>query len=509
MKKKKGGLRLKTRVILTALSLLIAILGMVWGVITLQHKFLPIFTIFEFIGIFTSLYIVNKRGNPSYKIAWIVLILVLPVFGLFIYTLWGGQRTFPHLKKKYRRCEERYMKYLEQDPAIKRILAYENSSCSRQAAFLQNESGYPVYKDSAVEYFSPGEKFLPKLLEELKKAKKYIFIEFFIIADGKMWNAIYNILKEKAAQGVEIKVIFDDFGSIKRQYPDFMTRLKKSGIEVAIFCPLKPSLNMVMNNRDHRKIIVIDGNVAFTGGINLADEYINEFKRFGYWMDCAIMVTGTAVESFLIMFCTMWEYTTGKQILMSGHLLSKPALSDGYVLPYGDSPMDSKSTAEGIYIQMLNTAHRYVDIATPYLIIDEKMNSALLHAAKAGVKIRIITPAIPDKAYVHPVTQYYYAELLEAGVEIYEYSPGFIHSKIFVSDDSCATVGTVNMDYRSFYFHFECGVWFTCKDTIKTIRTDFEGILKDCKQIKKEFWSKRSLYTRFKQWILHIFSPLM
>lgn len=507
--KNKRGIRIKTRIILTALGLIIFIAGIFWGAVTLQHRFLPIFSLFEILGIFTALYIVNKRGNPSYKIAWIVFILVLPVFGLFIYLLWGGQRTFPHLKKRFNKCESRYMKYLEQDPSITRLLSYEDNPRSRQAAYLCKESGYPVYKDTSVTYLSPGEVFLPKLIEELKKAKKYIFIEYFIIADGKMWDAVYSVLKEKAAQGVEIKVIFDDLGSIKRQQPDFMTRLKKSGIEVAVFCPIKPSLNMVMNNRNHRKIIIVDGEVAFTGGINLADEYINQYERFGYWMDCGVMLKGNAVESFVVMFCSMWEYTTGKQILMSGHLHGKPELCEGYVLPYCDSPMDSKSTAEGIYLQMLNTAHRYVDIATPYLILDDKMNNAIILAAKGGVKIRIITPFIPDKKYVHPVTQYYYAELLEAGVEIYEYTPGFMHSKIFLSDNACATVGTVNMDYRSFFFHFECGVWFTCEDTIRDMRIHFDEMIKDCKQITKEEWDKRGILTRFKQWILHIFAPLM
>lgn len=507
--KNKRGIRIKTRVILTAIGLVIAIAGMLIGAITLQHRFLPIFTLLEFIGVFTVVYIINRRGNPSYKIAWIVFILVLPVFGLFIYMLWGGQRTFPHLKRRFNKCEERYMKYLEQDPAVMRLLQFEDNPRTRQTTYLCNESGYPVYKDTSVEYLSPGEVFLPKLIEELKKAQKYIFIEYFIIADGKMWNEIYKVLKEKAAQGVEIKIIFDDFGSIKRQQPDFMKRLKRAGIEVSVFCPLKPSLNIVMNNRNHRKIIVIDGNVAFTGGINIADEYINEYERFGYWMDCGAMITGSAVDSFVIMFCTMWEYTTGKQILMSGHLLSKPSLESGYVLPYSDSPMDSKSTAEGIYLQMLNTAHRYVDIATPYLILDDTMNNAIILAAKAGVKIRIITPHIPDKKYVHPVTQYYYEELLEAGVEIYEYTPGFMHSKIFISDDASATIGTVNMDYRSFFFHFECGVWFTCEKAITDMRIHFDSMIKDCKKITEEEWKRRKFSDKFKQWWLHLFSPLM
>ena len=506
---KKRGIRIKLRVILTALGLLVAIGGMLWAAISLQHNFFAVFSAFEVLGIIIALYIVNKRENPSYKIAWIVFILVLPVFGLFIYMMWGGQRTFPHLKKKYLKCEQKYLKYLEQDPAVKRLLHYEDNSHSRQASYLCSESGFPVYKDSSVSYLSPGEAFLPVLIEELKKAKKYIFIEYFIIADGKMWNAVFDVLKEKAASGIEIKVIFDDFGSIKRQYADFLVRLKKAGIEVSVFCPLKPSLNMVMNNRDHRKIIIIDGNVAFTGGINLADEYINQYERFGYWMDCAAMVKGSAVDSFVIMFCTMWEYVTGKQILMSKHLISKPIYSEGYVLPYSDSPMDTKSTAEGIYQQMLNTAHKSVDIATPYLILDDAMTSAIKLAATAGVKVRIVTPHIPDKKYVHPVTQYYYSELMDAGVEIYEYTPGFIHSKIFLCDNISATISTVNMDYRSFYFHFECGVWFTSEETIKEMRTHFEEILKDSERIDKNVWKKRGVFARLKQWFWHLFAPLM
>ena len=509
MKEKKRGIRIKTRIILTALVAVFTVAFLLISVIELQLNFLPLFSLLELFGIITAIYIINKRDNPSYKIAWIVFILALPVFGLIVYMLWGGQRTFPHLKKRLKKCSERYMRHLEQDPAVKRIISYEDSSRTRQAAYLCNESGFPVYQNTDAEYLSPGDKFLNRLLEELKKAEKYIFLEYFIIADGKMWDAIYNILIKKAAEGVEIKIMFDDFGSIKRQHKDFLPRLKAHGIAVSIFCPINPSLNIVMNNRNHRKIIVIDGKVAFTGGINIGDEYINEFERFGYWMDCAVMIKGNAVKSFIVMFCTMWEYNTGMQMMMSRYFTEYAMDNDSYVVPYCDSPMDNRSTAEGIYLQMLNTAHRYVDIATPYLILDDKMKSAITLAAKSGVRIRIVTPSIPDKKYVHPVTQYYYSELLEAGVKIYEYTPGFIHSKMFITDDSSATVGTVNMDYRSFFFHFECGVWFTNEDTIIDMEKHFEEIIAESKEITIKEWNRRSIGDRFKQWILHIFSPLM
>lgn len=509
MKSNKRGIRIKSRIILTAISLIATIVFILVSVIELNSKALPIFTALEVIGIITSIYIINKRDNPSYKIAWIAFILALPVFGLIIYMLWGGQRTFPHLKKRLKRCTARYMPDLEQDPAISRLIAYEDNSLTRQSSYLCSESGFPVYQNTDIEYLSPGNVFLDKLLYELDKAEKYIFLEYFIIAEGKMWDSIYNVLVKKAAEGVEIKIMFDDFGSIKRQHKDFVTRLKAHGIAVSIFCPIKPSFNIVMNNRNHRKIIVIDGKVAFTGGINIGDEYINEYERFGYWMDCAVMVKGNAVKSFIVMFCIMWEYNTGMQMLTSKYFTEVATLNDSYVVPYCDSPMDNKSTAEGIYLQMLDTAHKFVDIATPYLILDDKMKSAITLAAKSGVRIRIVTPHIPDKKYVHPVTQYYYAELLEAGVEIYEYTPGFIHSKIFIADSLSATVGTVNMDYRSFFFHFECGTWFTNGDTISDMEKHFEEILSDSQKITPEKWNKRPVSLKFKQSLLHIFSPLM
>ncbi|MEE0945241.1 MAG: cardiolipin synthase [Acutalibacteraceae bacterium] len=509
MKEKKRGIRIKTRVILTALVLIVALGSILIGVVQLQHNFLPIYSVLELIGIIAVIYIVNRRDNPSYKIAWIVFILVLPVFGLIVYTMWGGQRTFPHLKKRMKIISQKYEGYLEQDPAIIRLLNYEDTPRTRQATYLSNESGFPIYQDSKVTYLSPGDKFLTTLIDELSKAEKYIYLEYFILANGKMWDAIYDVLRKKSSDGVEIKVMFDDFGSIKRQYRNFVSRLKQDGIEVSIFCPIKPSLNIVMNNRNHRKIIIIDGNVAFTGGINIADEYINEIERFGYWMDCAVMVKGKAVDSFVAMFCTMWEYTTGKNIPITDKLTSVPQKSESYVIPYCDGPMDSKSAAEGIYLQILNTAHKYVDIASPYLILDDNMKNAIILAAKSGVRIRIITPFIPDKKYVHPVTQYYYSELLEAGVQIFEYTPGFIHSKLFISDDSYATAGTVNMDYRSFFFHFECGVWFTSEDTIKEMKAHFEQLVSDSTEITAQLWKKRSISQKFKQWLLHIFSPLM
>ena len=407
------------------------------------------------------------------------------------------------------RCKEHFITALKQDDSIKELITYENNVLLRHSQFLSNQSGFPVYGNTSIEYLSPGEIFLPRFLEELNKAKRFIFIEFFIIAEGKMWDSIKEILYRKVLEGVEVKIIFDDFGSIKRQSKNFVSKLKEKGIDVAVFNPIKPPFNMFMNNRNHRKLVVIDSKVAFTGGINIGDEYINKYNRFGYWMDSAVLINGKAADSFTVMFAIMWEYITNQQIDIQRYLLSQNAENNGYVFPYCDGPMDTNHSAEGLYMQILNTAHRYVYIATPYLILDNYMTASLVLAAKSGVDVRIITPFIPDKKYVHPASQFHYEELLEAGIRIFEYTPGFMHSKLFVCDDLLATVGSVNMDFRSFVFHFECGAWFTNSDAVGEIKAHFLNICENSKEITKEEWKNRPLFNKIKEWFLHLFSPLM
>ena len=324
-----------------------------------------------------------------------------------------------------------------------------------------------------------------------------------------MWDQIHEILKEKASHGVEVKIIFDDFGSIKRQHKGFITKLRSEGISVSVFNPINPIMNIFMNNRNYRKIIIIDGNTAFTGGVNIGDEYINVVERFGHWLDCALLIKGRAVTSFLAMFCCMWEFTTGKQIDIKSHINEFDFGDDGFLIPYCDDPLNDNNPAEGLYMQILNTAQKYVYIATPYLLIDNSMKNTICMAAKSGIDIRIVTPHIPDKWYVHPATQYNYLELLEAGVKIYEYTPGFIHSKLFVSDDKIATVGSVNMDYRSFVFHFECGAWACDTHSVHSVREHFDEILAVSEEITMEKWKKRPIFLRIKQAILHIFAPFM
>ncbi len=506
---KKRGLPIPTRIIISGLLLLIQLVFITAVIYDYTIASTTAYVISSIIGILTVVVIINRKGNPDHKISWIVFILLFPIFGITVFLLWGGGKILPSIKRRMITSEARYKAYLKDNEEVLKSLKYHDMLHSRQAEYLIRESGYPIYSNTSSEYFSPVDRLLPELLEELKRAEKYIFVEFYILAEGKMWDAIHQILKQKAQDGVEVKIIFDDFGSIKRQNKEFVNQLRQEKIQVAVFNPINPFMNIFLNNRNHQKIIVIDGKTAITGGFNIGDEYINEWKRFGHWMDCGIILKGEGVKSFISLFCAMWEFATRKPLKMENYLVDYKVEGDGFVIPYADGPTSDGNSAEGIYSQILNTAQRYVYITTPYLIIDNAMKNNLMMAAKSGIDVRIVTPHIPDKWYVHYVTQYNYSELLEAGVKIYEYEKGFIHSKLFVSDDSVATVGTVNMDYRSFVFQFECGAWICNSNTVTDIKCDILEIIKGSKEITIDPWKKRPFKHKFLQAFLHLFAPFM
>ncbi len=503
------GFRMPARIIASALLLLLQFGFLFWALYNFTIHSAGALALSTVIGIVTVIFLVNQRGNPDHKMSWIIFILLFPIFGISVYLLWGGNSVMPHIRKKMKVCESHYLPFLEPNDEIINRLKYNDIMHSRQAEFLTNESGYPLYDGTSSEFLPSGERFFERLLAELSNSTKYIYIEFFIIAEGYMWDEIHKILRQKAAEGVEVKIIFDDFGSIKRQSRDFLSQLQSENIKVAVFNKINLLFNIFMNNRNHRKIVVIDGELAFTGGVNIGDEYINRYKRFGHWMDCGIVLYGSAVKSFLAMFLIMWEFVTSERIDMQSHIGSGFSYDDGFVIPYSDGPLNDKNPAEGIYMQILNSAQRYVYIMTPYLIIDDMMTSALCMAAKSGIEVCIITPHVPDKWYVHNVTQYHYLDLLKSGVKIFEYTPGFLHSKVYLSDDSIATVGSVNMDYRSFVFHFECGVWIDDKKTALDIKHNFREVLSVSKEIDLKKWKKRSLFVRLKQALLHLFGPFM
>jgi len=510
VKQHRRAFNLPVRVIIVGALILLQIAILAILIYNLSGKVVWVYSLFEFITVPVVIFVIIRKGNPSQKLAWVVFILGLPIVGCIVYMFWGGARTFPHLKKRMAQIESKQMPYLTGNLAVEAQLRLSDELHFRQFSCLRGCSGFPVYSGTACEYFSPCEAGLDKILEELELADHYIFMEFFILAEGKMWNQIYAILKRKAAEGVDIRIMFDDFGSVARQYRGFLKRLRADNIKVSVFNPLRPSIDVFMNNRNHRKMVIIDGKVAISGGFNIGDEYINLESPFGNWMDNILIIKGESVKSFVVMFCIMWSFTTRQTMDANdwfAHYSGKTA--NGFVQPYCDGPFNLNNPAESLYMQMINTAKQYVYITTPYLILDNEMITALKIASKSGIDVRIITPKIPDKWYVHPVTQFFYAELMEAGVKIYEYTPGFIHSKLFVSDDRVASVGTINMDFRSFYYHFECGVWICDNPVVMDIKNDILGILKNSEEINPEVWKKRPAYIKLKQTFLRLFAPFM
>lgn len=509
-RQRKRGIPMPGRLIVALLLILLQIAFFAVVGLSLSQWATAFYRIIEVLALVLVFAIINTRDNPSYKLAWIVFIIAFPFVGGVLFFLWGNGKMRPVFKKKFSKERKSNRKHLVQDLSVAVALHEHDIYHSRQSQFLYRESGYPVYTDTSVEYLSPGEKFLPRMLEELENAEKYIFIEYFILAEGKMWNAIHEVLRRKVKSGVEVRIIFDDFGSISRQTRHFIKRLRNEGIKVVAFNKLRVSVDLFLNNRDHRKICVVDGYVSMTGGLNIADEYINVTHPHGYWMDCAVIMKGPATTSFAVAFCEMWSCISRERLDPQNYIVDNFPKYKGFVQPYVENPLDTLHYAgEGIYRQILGTAKDYVYITSPYLILDNTMMTSLKSAAKAGVDVRIITPKKKDKWYVHPVTQFNYQELLEAGVRIFEYTPGFMHSKLFVSDDAIATCGTINMDYRSYYFHFECGVWMCGVDAVDDIKQHFLDLQSKSQEIILSKWAKRSVGKRLKQAILNVFAPFM
>lgn len=466
-------------------------------------------------GFLVVLWIVNKKINPSYKLAWTMLILVFPVFGVSLYLLFGKSRIGTVMEQHYQKLINETAEYLEGSESTRNHLMEDDQSMAIQSEYIWKYSRYPVYENTSAEYFQVGDDMFPVLVHELEQAKHFIFIEYFIINDGVMWHTILNILEKKAKEGVDVRLIYDGFGCLTTLPNRYDKVLREKSIKCTIFNPFRPLLNIVQNNRDHRKICVIDGKTGFTGGINLADEYINQKERFGHWKDTAVMLKGEAVWNMTVMFLHMWSVVNNSAEPME-HELHMPHKyhpeafeDDGFVQPYSDTPLDGEVLGENVYLNIINRAKKYVYICTPYLIIDNEMMTALCLAAKSGVDVRIMTPGVPDKKMVFLLTQSYYEQLLEAGVRIYEYQPGFLHAKSFVCDDEIAVVGTINLDYRSLYLHFENGVWFYKNKVVGDILEDFRETLNYCDPINIEFCRDRNILVRGFQSILRLFAPLL
>ena len=458
------------------------------------------------------IYIINSEGNPAFKMTWMLCVLAFPIIGTLFYLFVKMQFGSSYMEHRLAKLRIETDPYLQQEPKVLEALWASKSANAQLSYYLSQRLGFPTYRNTEVKYFPLGEYKFKALVEELKKAKKYIFMEYFIVEEGYMWGTILNILRHKAEEGVEVRFMYDGMCAISMLPYDYPNKINRWGIKCKMVNKVKPFLSTTQNNRDHRKICVIDGCVGFTGGINLGDEYINRKERFGHWKDTAVMLKGDAVQSLTMIFLQMWNVDERKEEDYRRYLTPKtPGLKRelGYVSPYADSPFDNENVGEEVYFHILNHAKKYVHIMTPYLILDNEMITTLTRAAKSGIEVIIIMPHIPDKWYAFVVAKTYYKELIESGVQIYEYTPGFVHAKVFVADDDTATVGTINLDYRSLYLHFECGTFIYNNSEIDRIERDFQQTLAKCHKVTLIEVKKRSAFTKIAGQVLRLIAPLM
>ena len=503
------------RTAFVVMSLLLQISILLAGFRFLSHYMVYIYGGFTLLSAFVILYVVNKDENPSFKLAWIIPITVIPVFGTLLYLFLELQWEGKIINRKLRENISDTQPYLKQNPRYMEQLAKTSRSNANLAAYIENSGSYPVYGNTNVKYYPVGEEMFEDMKKELEKAKRFIFMEYFIVERGEMWDSLLEILERKVQEGVEVRFMYDGMCCLVLLPYSYPRELRAKGLKAKMFAPIRPALSTYQNNRDHRKILVIDGHTAFTGGINLADEYINRKVRFGHWKDTGIMVKGDAVTSFTMMFLQMWNITEKEpedygRYLRDPEFFYPPELSmEGFVIPYGDSPLDQETVGELVYLDIINTARNYVHIMTPYLILNYELVQALQFAAKRGVETIIIMPHIPDKEYAFLLAKAHYEELIRAGVQIYEYTPGFVHAKVFTSDDEKTVVGTINMDYRSLYLYFECAAYIYRNEVIKDVEMDFKETLAKSQVITLEECRHYPWYKKFAGRVLRLFAPLM
>ena len=457
-------------------------------------------------------YLLNQDMDNSVRITWLVVTALAPVLGVPLF--WYTKADIGHrvLRKRLMELEGQTRAQLPQDERAVRRLEAEDPGAASLTRYLRGRGGgFPVYQNTAVTYFPGGEAKFEELLRQLETAKKYIFLEYFIIEEGLMWGRVLEVLARKAAQGVDVRVMYDgtcEFSTLPRDYPK---RLEALGIRCKVFSPVTPFVSTHYNYRDHRKILVIDGRVGFTGGVNLADEYINHVKKYGRWKDAAVMLEGEGVRSMTALFLQMWGILQQPEF---EQFLTDPIPAEraaGFVVPYGDCPLDGERVGEMVYIDMINRARKYVHIITPYLILDGELETALRFAAERGVDVHLILPGVPDKQFAYSLAKTHYKALLSSGVKISEWTPGFTHAKVVVADGREAVVGTINLDYRSLYHHFENAVWMYGTDCIRSTESDFQSTLAQCRTVEPtahSIWQGKTLL-RLTGVLLKFIAPLI
>ncbi len=458
--------------------------------------------------VFMVLYLINTKMDPTSKITWLAVIMLLPVFGSLLYIFTQaeiGHRAVKHkLQKIYGVAKETNSESDVQDK-----LAEKSSGAAAMTKYVSSFTAIPLSENGDSVYFPSGEAMLEAMLDELSKAEKSIYMEYFIVDEGIMWGRILEILARKAKEGVDVRFMYDgtcEFMLLPKSYPK---KLASLGIKCRVFAPITPFLSTHYNYRDHRKILTIDGKIAFTGGVNLADEYINEKTVHGHWKDTAIMLKGEAAQGFQRMFLMSWNLEEKDILFPRAEGVDAPEKYNGFALPYHDDPLDDEHLGRQVYIDILNRAERYVSIMTPYLILDKELESAITYTAKRGVEVTIILPGIPDKKIPYALAKTHYSALIASGVKIYEYIPGFLHAKVVVADDREAVVGTINFDYRSLYHHFECAVYLYEADCIEDMVTDFESTASVSRQVTPQSIKKEKLFYKIVGRLMKVVAPLM
>lgn len=504
--------RLFSRFVITSIFILVQIFLAIYFFNELAEKYIYVYFAANILSYILLLFILNKSGSPSYKIPWIIFILIMPIPGLLSYIMFAK----PIITKKYRKkfitiIEATNQKYKINKQDIKELKTLSQIAYN-QSKYIYKTSLMHTTKNTKTTYFKDGETMFQEMLEKIKTAKKYVFIETFIMSPGFMLDTLIDLLEQKVKEGIEVRILYDDIGSMKHLPRKYHKTLIKKGIKCTVFNKYNPVITVVHNNRDHRKLLIVDGEYGFIGGINIADEYINKIQPFGHWKDNGIMLQGTGVKNMIVLFLEMWNvFSKDKCESFEDYINESYHESNGYVQVFGDGPLPlySDHVGENTYLNLINQANKYLYITTPYLIVDYNMIHSLVLASKRGVDVKIIVPHIPDKKIISWITKSNYKILIEAGVEIYEYLPGFIHSKTILTDDDKAIIGTINLDYRSFVHHFECACWMYKPDCYNDMLEDFIETTNKSKCIKMEDVPKQRLIKRLIVSLIKLFSPLL
>lgn len=496
----------KTTIVILALVAQAVLL--IWLVIDLSQYAAYVYAGFLVLSALVILCIVNRDDNPDFRLVWMVPVAALPVVGAVIYLFVRLQLGTRLIRRRIAASDAAAAEVRPRDESA--VAAVRALAGGADVTGYLEKRGFPAYINTDCTYYRLGDEMFPDILRAVEGAREFIFLEYFILEEGEMWDALFALLREKAAEGLDVRLMYDAVGSLSKAPPGYYKVIRAAGIRCKVFSPMSPILSTHQNNRDHRKVCIVDGTVAFTGGINIADEYINAVTRkCGHWKDCGLRVTGEAVDSMTVSYLQMWNLTERRQEAFEPFLKKYFVPSGGFVVPYTDQPFDAYNVCRAVYLDILNTARSYVYIMTPYLVVDSELKSALVYAAQRGVDVRILLPGQCDEPIAKTIGITYYRELLSGGVKLYAYAPGMLHSKVFLSDDEKAVVGTVNLDYRSLFLTFENAVYLCRHPAVGTVRADFEETFGLCRPITEATYKSYGVFKRIAGRIMRLFAPLV